>query len=157
MQFHISEQKLRKDRRWAMVLMAVLVLCCIVLLVRAVQANAASELLLPVAGLLIFAVAIFASYNHIKQGAAAYPALTVDEENHQVAVRYNGAIVNVDLLQVKSMRFQTRFGRVKSIILKADTGQIFKLVGFEGMDTLIATLERLVPADKVSRSAFLHQ
>ena len=157
MQFQISEQKLRKDRRWSIVLIVVLLLCCIALLVKATQVQAGSELLFPVAGLLILAVAIFATYNHIRQGVAAYPSLTLDEENHQVAVSYNKATVNVNLLQVKSMRFQTRFGRVKSIVLRADTGQIFKLVGFENMDVLIATLERLVPADRVSRSAFLHQ
>ena len=83
--------------------------------------------------------------------------MTLDEQNHQAVVNYNNAVVHVNLLQVKALRFQTRFGRVKSIILKADTGQIFKLVGFENMDALIATLERLVPAEKVSRSAFLHQ
>lgn len=157
MQFHISEQKIRKDRRWAIVLIVVLLLCCIALLVKAAQIQAGSELLLPVAGLLILAVTIFATVNHIRQGAAAYPSLTLDEENHQVAVSYDNDVVDVDLLQVKSLRFQTRFGRIKSIILRADTGQIFKLVGFENMDELIAALERLVPADRVSRSAFLHQ
>lgn len=157
MQFHISEQKLRKDRHWTMVLIVVLLLGSIALLVKAVQVKAASELLLPVAGLLIFSVAIFASYRHIKQGAAAYPSLAFDEANHQVTVSYNNAAVHVNLLQVKSLRLQTRFGHVKSIILRAETGQIFKLAGFESMDTLITTLERQIPADRISRSAFLHQ
>ncbi len=157
MKFCISEQKVRKDRRWSIVLMVVLLLCSIALLVQAVQVKAASELLVPVAGLLIFALGIFASYRHIKQGAEAYPSVTLDEENHQAVVRFRDVIANVDLLQVKSLRFQTRFGRVRSIVLRTDTGAIFKFVGFEGMDALITALERLVPADRVSRSAFLHQ
>ncbi|MGI6409366.1 MAG: hypothetical protein ACOX0Y_11920 [Thiopseudomonas sp.] len=157
MQFYISEQKVRKDRRWTIVLLAVLLLSSLAMLVKAVQAEAASDLLLPIAALFIFALGIFASYRHIQQGKAAYPVVTLDEQNHQAVVNYNNAVVHVNLLQVKALRFQTRFGRVKSIILKADTGQIFKLVGFENMDALIATLERLVPAEKVSRSAFLHQ
>lgn len=157
MQFHISEQKVRKDRRWAIGLMMVLLLGCVALLVKVVQVKAASELMLPVAGLAILALTIFACYRHVKQGAAAYPSLTLDEEKHQATVSYNGAVVEVDLLQVKSLRFQTRFGKVRSVILRVDTGQIFKLAGFADMDGLIDSLERLVPADRVTRSAFLHQ
>lgn len=157
MQFLVSEQKVRKDRRWAVALIVVLLLCCVALLVKALQVSAASELMLPVAGLLILALTIFVTFNHIKQGLAAYPALMLDEEKHQAVVSFRDEVANIDLLQVKYLRFQTRFGRVKSIILKADNGQIFKLVGFEKMDVLIATLERLVPAERVSRSAFLHQ
>ncbi len=157
MQFFISEQKVRKDRRWAIGVIVVLLLCCVVLLVKAVGVAAASELMLPVAGLVILALTIFATIRHIQKGAAAYPSVTLDKENHQAAVSYNGAVVQVDLLQVKNLRFQTRFGRIKSVILKVDTGEIFKFMGFENMDELIETLEQLVPADRVSRTAFLHQ
>lgn len=157
MQFLVSEQKVRKDRRWAMALIVVLLLCCGALLVKALRVEAASGLMLPLAGLAILALTIFATVRHIQQGVAAYPSLTLDEEKHQATVSYNGVVVPVDLLQVKNLRFQTRFGRVKSIVLKAGTGEIFKLVGFKDMDVLIATLERLVPADRVSRTAFLHQ
>lgn len=157
MQFHVSAQKVNKDRRWATGLILVLGLCCVALLIKAVQVEAASDLMLPIAGLLILALTIFVTFRHIQQGAAAYPSLALDEEKHQATLSYNGAVVPVDLLQVKNLRFQTRFGRVKSIVLKADTGEIFKLAGFENMDVLIATLERLVPADRVSRTAFLHQ
>ncbi len=128
------------------------------MLVKAVRAEAATELLLPIVALLVFALGgIFASYRHIKQGVDAYLAITLDESNHQAVMRFQDEIVNVDLLQVKYLRFQTRFGRIKSAILKADTGHIFKLIGFEDMEVLIATLERLVPAERVSSSAFLHQ
>lgn len=157
MQFFVSEQKVRKDRRWAIGLMLVLLLGSLAMLVKAVRAEAASELLLPIVALLVFALGIFASYRHIKQGVDAYLSITLDESNHQAVMRFQDEIVNVDLLQVKYLRFQTRFGRIKSAILKADTGHIFKLIGFEDMDVLIATLERLVPAERVSSSAFLHQ
>lgn len=157
MQFFVSEQKVRKDRRWAIGLVLVLLLGSLAMLVQAVRAEAAAELLLPVAVLLVLGLGIFASYRHIKQGVDAYLAVTLDESNHQAVMHFQDEIVNVDLLQVNYLRFQTRFGRIKSAILKADTGHIFKLIGFEDMDVLIATLERLVPAERVRSSAFLHQ
>ena len=157
MQFFVSEQKVRKDRRWAIGLMLVLLLGSLAMLAQAVRAEAATDLLLPVVAILFFAIGIFASYRHIKQGVDAYLAVTLDESNHQAVMRFQGEIVHVDLLQVSYLRFQTRFGRIKSAILKADTGHIFKLIGFEDMDVLIATLERLVPAERVRSSAFLHQ
>ena len=157
MQFFVSEQKVRKDRRWAIGLVLVLLLGSLAMFVQAVRAEAATELLLPVVVLLLFSLGIFASYRHIKQGMGAYLAVTLDENNHQAVMRFQDEIVHVDLLQVKYLRFQTRFKRIKSAILMADTGHVFKLTGFENMDLLIATLERLVPAEKVSRSAFLHQ
>lgn len=157
MQFFVSEQKVRKDRRWAIALVLVLLLGSLAMLAQAVRAEAATELLLPVVALFVFALGVFASYRHIKQGVDAYLAVTLDESNHQAVMHFQGEIVNVDLLQVNYLRFQTRFGRIKSAILKADTGDIFKLIGFEDMDVLIATLERLVPTERVSSSAFLHQ
>lgn len=157
MQFYVSEQKVAKDRRWAIGLIVVLLVCCVALLVKAVGVSAGSELMLPFAGLAILALTIFATFRHIQQGVAAYPSVRLDEARHQALVSYNGVSVQVDLLQVKSLRFQTRFGRVKSIVLKAGTGELFKLAGFEDMDGLIAALERLVPADRMSRTAFLHQ
>ncbi len=79
--------------------MLVLLLGSLAMLVKAVRAEAATELLLPIVALLVFALGIFASYRHIKQGVDAYLAITLDESNHQAVMRFQDEIVNVDLLQ----------------------------------------------------------
>lgn len=157
MQFHISEQKIRKDRHRSILLIVVLLCLSVALLGKATLIDKGADLLLPIVGLLIFAPAIYVSYRHIQQGAAAYPSLTLDEENHQIAVCHQGAVVKIALLQNTSLRLQSRFGRVASIIVKTDAGQILKFAGYDNMETLVATLERLMPADKISSTSFLHQ
>lgn len=124
---------------------------------KALSTDKISDLFFPVIGLLVFVPPIFGSYKRIREGKAAYPVLELDEPNGKAAVIYKDLKVIVDLSQIKNLRLQRKSGQLVSILVKTSSGENLRFDGYENLDALASTLERLTPKERITNASFYHR
>ena len=157
MEFHVSKEHVRREGRKAIYLILFLAVVSVGLVAKGLSAEKISDLFFPIVGLLIFIPPIFGSYKRIKEGKAAYPVLELDEPNGKLAVLHKDLKVIVDLSQIKNLRLQSKSGQLVSILLKTSSGESLRFDGYENLNVLASTLERLTPKESITNASFYHR
>lgn len=127
------------------------------LVAKLLSINKISDLFFPVIGLLVVIPAILAGYKRIKAGGAAYPVLELDEPNGKVAVLHKDLKVIVDLSQIKNLRLQRKSDQVVSILVRTSSGESLRFDGYENLDVLASSLERLTSKGSITNASFYHR
>ena len=107
--------------------------------------------------LLVFIPPTFASYKRVKEGKTAYPVLELDEPNRKVALLHKDLKVIVDLSQIKNLRLQRKSDQLVSILVRTSSGENLKFDGYENLNVLASSLERLTPKESVTNASFYHR
>jgi hypothetical protein len=157
MEFHVSNEHVRRERRKGVCVILFLVAISAGLMATALSSDRFSELFFPIIGLLVLIPPIFSSYKRIKEGKAAYPTLELDEPNGKVAVLHKDLKVIVDLSQIKNLRLQRKSGQLVSILVKTSSGENIRFDGYENIDVLASALERLTPKESITNASFYHR
>jgi hypothetical protein len=118
MEFHVSNEHVRRERRKAVYLILFLAVISIALIAKVLNTDKISDLVYPIIGLLVFIPPIFGSYKRVREGKAAYPVLELNEPNGKIAVLHKDLKVIVDLSQIKNLRLQRKSGQLASILVK---------------------------------------
>lgn len=157
MEFHVSNEHVRRERRKAVYLILFLTAISSALIAKMLSSDKISDLVYPIIGLLVFVTPIFGSYKRIREGKAAYPVLELDEPNGKVAVLYKDLKVIVNLSQIKNLRLQLKSGQLVSILIKTSSGEDLRFDGYENLDVLASALERLAPKERITNASFYHR
>lgn len=157
MEFHVSNEHVRSERRKAVYLILFLAVVSIALMAKVLSADKISDLVYPIIGLLVFVPPIFGSFKRVREGRAAYPVLELDEPNGKVAVLHKDLKVIVDLSQIKNLRLQHKSGQLLSILVKTSSGENLRFDGYENLDVLASALERLTPKKSITNASFYHR
>jgi hypothetical protein len=157
MEFHVSNEHVRRERRKAVYLILFLAVISIALIAKVLNTDKISDLVYPIIGLLVFIPPIFGSYKRVREGKAAYPVLELDEPNGKIAVLHKDLKVIVDLSQIKNLRLQRKSGQLASILVKTSSGENLRFDGYENLDVLASALERLTPIESITNASFYHR
>lgn len=157
MEFHVSNEHVRRESRKAVYLILFLAVVSAGLVAKMLSTDKISDLFFPIIGLLVFVPPIFGSYKRIREGKAAYPVLELDEPSGKVAVLHKDIKVIVDLSQIKNLRLQRKSGQLVSILVKTSSGENLRFDGYENLDVLAFTLERLTPKGSITNASFYHR
>lgn len=157
MEFHVSNEHVRRESRKAVYLILFLAVVSVGLVAKMLSTDKISDLFFPMMGLLVFVPPIFGSYKRIREGKAAYPILELDEPNGKVAVLHKDIKVIVDLSQIKNLRLQRKSGQLVSILVKTSSGENLRFEGYENPDLLASALERLTPKESITNATFYHR
>jgi hypothetical protein len=157
MEFHVSKEHVRRERRKAVYLILFFAVASAGLVAKVLSTDKISDLFFPIIGLLVFVPPIFGGYKRISEGKAAYPVLELDEQNGKVAVRHKDIKVIVDLSQIKDLRLQRKSGQLISILVKTSSGESLRFDGYENLDVLASVLERLTPKENITNASFYHR
>jgi hypothetical protein len=157
MEFHVSNEHVRRESRKAVYLILFLAVVSVGLVAKMLSIDKISDLFFPMMGLLVFVPPIFGSYKRIREGKAAYPILELDEPNGKVAVLHKDIKVIVDLSQIKNLRLQRKSGQLVSILVKTSSGENLRFEGYENPDLLASALERLTPKESITNATFYHR
>ncbi|APW45366.1 hypothetical protein [Rhodoferax antarcticus] len=157
MEFHVSNEHVRRERRKAVYLILFLAVISSALIAKVLSTEKISDLVYPIIGLLVLSLQFFGSYKRIREGKAAYPVLELDEPNGKVAVLYKDLKVIVDLSQIKNLRLQRKSGQLVSILVYTSSGEDLRFDGYENLDVLASALERLAPKESITNASFYHR
>lgn len=157
MEFHVSNEHVRRERRKAVYLILFLAVISIALIAKVLNTDKISDLVYPIIGLLVFIPPIFGSYKRVREGKAAYPVLELDEPNGKIAVLHKDLKVIVDLSQIKNLRLQRKSGLLASILVKTSSGENLRFDGYENLNVLASALERLTPKESITNASFYHR
>lgn len=149
---HIKRQN-RKSAFFALFLTVLSVACVGMLL----GAKSLSDMIFPSIGLLLFAPPILRTYRIIKEGAGSYPVLELDENAGKISVSYKDVVVTVDISQIKNLRLQYKSNALASVIVTTSSGEVMRFEGYENLEVLATTLERLTPADRIANTKLYHR
>lgn len=157
MEFQVSAEHVRRQTRMKTY---VLIFCFLELFIsvsRLAVANNPAEYPAPLIGLLVGVFLSLAMGKQILAGKAAFPVVTLDEDKRTLTLHHQDLSGTIDLTQLASLRLQRKSGKLASIVIKTGSGQSFKFEGYENLDQLATSLERLVPGERTSKAAFFHR
>lgn len=157
MQFHVSNQHVRRDRRKCIFVIVFLLAVAAGLVAKMLSTGKVSDQFFPIVAVFFVASVIINSYKRIKEGSSGYPTLQVDESSRKVAVQHKDLVVVVDLANIKKLRLQRKSGRLVSILVKTSSGESLRFEGYEKLDDLASVLERLTPVERITHASFYHR
>ncbi|WP_374352610.1 hypothetical protein [Chitinimonas sp.] len=157
MEFQISDDFVRRQGRKAVFR----IVCCLaispVLVVWALDSSSSNDKYWPIIGLVVLAAEIARSYKQISAGKSAYPVITLDEQSRRLVARHGGTEAACDLSQIVSLRLQTTSGELRSVLVKTASGEELRFVGYENLELLGASLERLTPQENIAKASIFHR
>lgn len=121
------------------------------------KAGNISDMIFPAIGVFLFAPPIGKTYKSIKEGAASYPVVEVEEPTRKLSVNYKDLNVIVDVTQNKNLRLQYKSGRLLSAIVKTSSGEVMRFEGYENLEALASFLESVTPKENITRANFYHR
>jgi hypothetical protein len=157
MNFYVSASHVKRQNRRAIYLILFLAAASAACAVSILNSNTISGMVFPLIGILVFTPPILSSYKRIKEGAAAYPVIGLDEPNGKVAVAHKDITVTVDLAQIKNLRLQHKSGRLESAIVETSSGETLRFEGYENLEALALVLERLTPKENITNASLYHR
>lgn len=155
--FHVSAEHVRAQKRkaiYGMLVLAALTVGCISMLL---NAQKISDMIFPAIGIFLFAPPIRRTYKSIKEGAASFPVVEIDESTNKVIVTHKDVSVVVDVTRNENVRLQYKSGRLVSAIVKTSSGEVMRFEGYENIEALVAFLESVTPKENVTRANFYHR
>jgi predicted alpha/beta hydrolase family esterase len=155
--FHVSAEHVKAQKRktiYGMLILAALTLGCISMLIKAKEL---SGMIFPTIGIFLFAPPIRRSYKTIKEGAASFPIVEIDERTNKVIVTHKDISVVVDVTRNENVRLQYKSGRLVSAIVKTLSGEVMRFEGYENLEALVAFLESVTPKENITRANFYHR
>lgn len=155
--FHVSAEHVKAQKRkaiYGMLILAALTFGCISMLVKAQKI---SDMIFPAIGIFLFAPPIRSTYKSIKEGAASFPTVEIDESTNKVIVTYKDVSVVVDVTRNENVRLQYKSGRLVSAIVKTSSGEVMRFEGYENIEALVSFLESVTPKENVTRASFYHR
>lgn len=155
--FHVSAAHVKAQSRkviGGMLILAALVVGCVALLLKAKDFG---SMIIPAIGIFLFAPPIRRIYRTLKEGAASYPIVEVDEAASKLTVKHKDISVVVDVTRNENLRLQYKSGRLASAIVKMSSGEVMRFEGYENMEALVSFLESVTPREKITRASFYHR
>jgi hypothetical protein len=154
--FHVSAEHVKAQNRklvFAMIFLAALLIGCIALLL---NAKSIGDMIFPAIGVILFAPPIGKIYRTIKEGAASYPVVQINDSTGTLNVNHKDISVAVDVTRSANLRIQYKSGHLVSAIVKTSSGEVMRFEGYENMEALVSFLESLTPQEKITRASFYH-
>lgn len=111
----------------------------------------------PAIGIFLFAPPIRRIYKNIKEGAASFPIVQIDEKTNKVIVTHKDVSVVVDVTRNENVRLQYKSGHLVSAIVKTLSGEVMRFEGYENIEVLVAFLESVTPKENITRANFYHR
>jgi hypothetical protein len=155
--FHVSAEHMKAQNRkaiYAMIVLAALAIGCISLLLKA---NDIGGMIFPTIGVFLFAPPIERAYRSIKEGAASYPVVEIDDSSGELIVKHKDISVVVDVARNANLRVQYKSGRLVSAIVKTSSGELMRFEGYENLEALVSFLESVTPKENITRASFYHR
>jgi hypothetical protein len=157
MKFMVSELHVKRQTRktfWIGLLFIALLSSCAVSLIRAEKASA---MFLPAIGIFLFAQGFWSVFKKLKEGAAWYPVVEINETAGTLAVRHKQLTVTMPLDQFKALRLQNRSGNLMSVLAKTTSSGEVRFEGYENLDVLADMLKQHVSTDHIKNATLYHR
>lgn len=155
--FHVSAEHVKAQKRkaiYGMLILAALTLGCISMLLKAKEI---SGIIFPAIGIFLLASPIRRNYKNIKEGAASFPIVEIDEGANNVIVTHKDVSVIVDVARNENVRLQYKSGRLVSATVKTLSGKVMRFEGYENIEELVGFLESVTPKENITRANFYHR
>ncbi|HEY9035357.1 MAG TPA: hypothetical protein VIM96_01450 [Pseudomonadales bacterium] len=154
--YRITRKYIRQQQRHEFAFILVLSALFLSAAYQLITAKNLEGILWPVLAILLLPHPIFRACPNIRAGENCYPVIEINETAKTIKASHDAESATADISQIQNLRLQYRSGIISSIILKTHKEETLRLYGYENLEKIAETLEKLTPVENITRVKFFH-